>query len=150
MQKKRAGELQRRDAAPAVDVLRALKRMAASFSPRRLSGRYTGPVRGTLREDLGVPYGGVVRASRQGLRWHRSWALREQGVGWNQVRSCTVSTDRRPGVPRHTHRLMLEHNQGLLEVILRGPRGALALVKLRDRVRAGAHLQHGGGEDGHG
>jgi hypothetical protein len=65
------------------------------------------------------------------------------------VRSCTVSTDRRLGVPRHTHRLLLEHDQGLLEVILRGPRGALALVGLRDRIRAGAHLQHGE-EDGHG
>jgi hypothetical protein len=123
MQNKRAGELQRRDAAPAVDLLQALKRTAASFSPRRLSGRHTAPVRGTLREDLGVPYVGVVRASRQGLRWHRRWALGEQAVGWNQVRSCTVSTDRRPGVPRHTHRLMLEHNQGLLEVILRDREG---------------------------
>jgi hypothetical protein len=150
MQKKRAGEPPRRDAAPAIDLLRALRRTAASFSPRQVSGRYTAPVRGTLREDLGVPYVGVVRASRQGLRWHRRWALGEQGVGWNQVRSCTVSPDRRLGVPRHTHRLVLEHDQGLLEVILRGPRGALALVELRDRIRAGAHLQHGGGEDGHG
>jgi hypothetical protein len=150
MDKKRTGEPPSRDAAPAVDVLQALKRMAAGFSSRRLSGRYTAPVRGTLREDRGMAYVGVVRASRQGLHWHRRWALREQGVEWNQVRSCTVSTDRRPGVPRHSHRLMLEHDQGLLEVILRGPRGALALVGLRDRIRAGAHLQHGGGEAGHG
>jgi len=149
MHKKRAGELRRRDAAPTVDLLQALKTTAASFSPRQVSGRHTTPVRGTLRENLGVPYVGVIWASRQGLRWHRRWALPEQRVGWNQVRSCTVSTDRRPGVPRHTHRLMLEHDQGLLEVILRGPRGALALVKLRDRIRAGAHLHHGG-EDGHG
>jgi hypothetical protein len=149
MDKKRAGELRRRDAAPTVEVLQALKRTAASFSPRQVSGRHTTPVRGTLREDLGVPYVGVIWASRQGLRWHRRWGLREQRVGWNQVRSCTVSPDRRLGVPRHTHRLVLEHDQGLLEVILRGPRGALALVKLRDRIRAGAHLHHGG-EDGHG
>jgi hypothetical protein len=149
MHKKRAGELRSRDAAPAVDVLQALKTTTASFSPRQVSGRHTMPVRGTLREDLGVPYAGVIRASRQGLRWHRRWAQGEQGVGWNQVRSCTVSPDRRLGVPRHTHRLVLEHDQGLLEVILRGPRGALALVKLRDRIRAGAHLHHGG-EDGHG
>jgi hypothetical protein len=96
-----------------------------------------------------VPYVGVVRASRQSLCWHRRWALGEQRVGWNQVRSCTVSTDRRLGVPRHTHRLLLDHDQGLLEVILRGPRGALALVGLRDRIRARAHLQQGE-EDGHG
>jgi hypothetical protein len=149
MHKKRAGELRSRDAAPAVDLLQALKRTAASFRSRQVSGRYTAPVRGTLREDFGVPYVGVVRASRQGLRWHRRWALGEQRVGWNQVRSCTVSTDRRLGVPRHTHRLLLEHDQGLLEVILRGPRGALALVGLRDTIFAGARLQQGG-EDGHG
>jgi hypothetical protein len=144
MQKKRAGELPSRDAAPAVNGLQALKGRAASFSPRRLSGRDTGPLRGTLREDRGMAYVGVVWAGRRGLRWHRGWALREQGVGWNEVRSCTVGTDRRPGVPRHTHRLVLEHDQGLLEVILRGPQGALALVGLRDRIRAAAHLQNGG------
>jgi hypothetical protein len=143
MHKKRAGELRRRDAAPAVDLLQTLKTIMASSRPRPVSGRYTAPVRGTLREDFGVPYVGVVRASRQGLHWHRRWALGEQRVGWNQVRSCTVSTDRRLGVPRHTHRLLLEHDQGLLEVILRGPRGALALVGLQDRIRAGAHRQHG-------
>ena len=149
MDKQRAGGLRSRDAAPAVDLLQALKSTAASLRLRQISGRYPAPVRGTLREDLGVPYVGVVRASRQGLRWHRRWALGEQRVGWNQVRSCTVSTDRRLGVPRHTHRLLLEHDQGRLEVILRGPLGALALVKLRDRIRAVAHLQHGE-EDGHG
>jgi hypothetical protein len=149
MHNKRPGELRGRDAAPAVDVLQALKTTAASFSPRQVSGRHTTPVRGTLRENLGVPYVGVIWASRQGLRWHRRWALPEQRVGWNQMQSCTVTPDRRLGVPRHTHRLVLEHDQGLLEVILRGPRGALALVKLRDRIRAGAHLHHGG-EDGHG
>ena len=149
MHKKRAGGLRSRDAAPAVDLLQALKSTAASLRLRQISGRYPAPVRGTLREDLGMPYVGVVRASRQGLRWHRRWALGEQRVGWNQVRSCIVSTDRRPGVPRHTHRLLLEHDQGRLEVILRGPRGALTLVGLRDRIRAGAHLQHGE-KDGHG
>jgi len=148
MHSKRAGELRRRDAAPAVDLLQAVKRTAASCVARQISGRSTAPVRGTLREDFGVPYVGVIWASRQGLRWHRRWALGEQRVGWNQVRSCTVSTDRRLGVPRHTHRLLLEHDQGLLEVILRGPRGALALVGLQDRIRAAAHLQHGE-EDGH-
>jgi hypothetical protein len=66
MHKKRAGELRSGDAAPAVDLLQALKRIAASFRPRQVSGRYTAPVRGTLREDFGVPYVGVVRASRQG------------------------------------------------------------------------------------
>jgi len=116
MHKKRAGELRSRDAAPALGLLQALTRIAASFRPSQVSGRYTAPVRGTLREDFGVPYVGVVRASRQGLRWHRRWALGEQRVGWNQVRSCTVSTDRRLGVPRHTHRLLLDHDQGLLEV----------------------------------
>jgi hypothetical protein len=149
MHKKRAGELRSREAAPAVDPLQALKRITASFRPGQVSGRYTAPVRGTLREDFGVPYVGVLRASRQSLRWHRRWALGEQRVGWNQVRSCTVSTDRRLGVPRHTHRLLLDHDQGLLEVILRGPRGALALVGLRDRIRAAAHLQQGE-EAGHG
>jgi hypothetical protein len=29
---------------------------------------------------------------------------------------------------------------GLLEVMLRGPLGALALAKLRDKIRAAAHL----------
>ena len=149
MRKKQAGRLRSRDATPAVDLLQALQSTAASLRLRQVSGCYPAPVRGTLREDLGVPYVGVVRASRQGLRWHRRWALGEQRVGWNQVRSCIVSTDRRPGVPRHTHRLLLEHDQGRLEVILRGPRGALTLVKLRDRIHAGAHL-HYGEKDGHG
>jgi hypothetical protein len=88
-----------------------------------------------------MPFIGVVRTSRQGLRWRRSWSLREQQVGWNHVRSCTVASDRRLGVPRHTHRLVLEHDEGQLEVILRGPRGALALVGLRDGICAAAHLK---------
>lgn len=87
-----------------------------------------------------MPFVGVVRASRRGLRWRRSWSLREQRVGWDRVRSCTVATDRRLGVPRHTHRLLLEHDKGILEVLLRGPQGALALVGLCDRTRAAAHL----------
>jgi hypothetical protein len=87
-----------------------------------------------------MPFVGVVRASRRGLRWRRSWSLREQRVGWGRMRSCTVGTDRRLGVPRHTHRLVLEHDEGQLEVILRGPRGALALVGLCDRICAAAHL----------
>jgi hypothetical protein len=84
MHKKRAGELRSRDAAPAVDPLQALKRIAASFRPRQVSARYTAPVRGTLREDLGVPYVGVVRASRQACagiavgRWASS--------GWDGTR----------------------------------------------------------------
>jgi hypothetical protein len=88
-----------------------------------------------------MPFVGVVRVSRRGLRWRRSWSLREQRVGWERVRSCTVGTDRRLGVSPHTHRLVLEHDEGQLEVILRGPRGALALVGLRDRVCAAAHLK---------
>jgi hypothetical protein len=99
MHRKRAGELRRRDAAPAIDLLQALKRTAASFSSRQVSGRYAAPVRGTLGEDLGVPYVGVVRASWQGLRWHRRWALGERRVGWNQVRSCTVGPARPPPSP---------------------------------------------------
>src|SRR4029450_1183416 len=51
MHRKRAGELRRRDAAPAIDLLQALKRTAASFSSRQVSGRYAAPVRETLRED---------------------------------------------------------------------------------------------------
>ena len=121
-------------------MLKALKRKAVSLSPRRISGRYPAAVRGTLREDLGMPFVGVVRAGRQGLRWRRVWSLRKQRVGWDRVRSCTVGTDRRPGVSRHTHRLVLEHDEGQLEVILRGPRGALALVGLCDGIRAAAHL----------
>ena len=62
---------------------------------------------------------------------------------WGSVRSCTVGPDRRLGVPRHTIRLVLEHDGGLLEVIVRGPWKGLALVKLRDTIRAAAHLQPG-------
>jgi hypothetical protein len=119
-------------------MLRALKRTAARLSPRRMSGRYPPPVHGTLREDLGMPFIGVVRTSRHGLRWRRSWSLREQKVGWNHVRSCAVAPDRRLGVPRHTHRLVLKHDEGQLEVIVRGPWGVLALVGLRDRICAAA------------
>jgi hypothetical protein len=105
MHRKRAGELRRRDAAPAIDLLQALKRTAASFSSRQVSGRYAAPVRGTLGEDLGVPYVGVVRASWQGLRWHRRWALGERRVGWNQVRSCTVGPARSAGFSSHSARI---------------------------------------------
>jgi hypothetical protein len=35
---------------------------------------------------------------------------------------------------------VVEHEGGLLEVMLRGPLGALALSKLRDRIRAAAQL----------
>ena len=84
MHEKRAGELWSRDAAPTLDLLQALMRIAASFRPRQVSGHYTAPVRGTLREDFGVPYAGVVRASRQGLRWHRRWAL--VSSGWDGTR----------------------------------------------------------------
>ena len=122
-------------------MLKALKRKAVSLSPRRISGRYPAAVRGTLREDLGMPFVGVVRAGRQGLRWRRVWSLRKQRVGWDRVRSCTVGTDRRLGVSRHTHRLVLEHDQGSARGDPTGTAGALALVGLRDRVRAAAHLQ---------
>ena len=104
-------------------MLRGLKRTAARLSPRRMSGRYPPPVNGALREDLGMPFIGVVRTSRHGLRWRRSWSLREQKVGWNHVRSCAVAPERRLEVPRHTHRLVLKHDEGQLEVIVRGPRG---------------------------
>jgi uncharacterized membrane protein len=62
MHKRRADELRSRDAAPAVDLLQALKRTAASLSPRQVSGRYTAPVRGIFAAwiILGVehyPYG---------------------------------------------------------------------------------------------
>ena len=88
-----------------------------------------------------MPFIGVVRTSRHGLRWRRSWSLREQKAGWNHVRSCAVTPDRRLGVPRHTHRLVLKHDEGQLEVIVRGPRGVLALVGLRDRICAAAQLK---------
>jgi len=48
--------------------------------------------------------------------------------------------DTRLGVPDHTIRLVVEHDGGLLEVMLRGPWGALALVKLRDEILAAAGL----------
>ena len=85
-----------------------------------------------------MPFVGVVRAGRQGLRWRRVWSLRKQRVGWDRVRSCTVGTDRRPGVSRHTHRLVLEHDEGQLEVILRGPRGPWPLLA----CETGSVLRH--------
>jgi len=35
---------------------------------------------------------------------------------------------------------VVEHEGGLLEVMLRGPLRALALAKLRDEIRAATHL----------
>jgi hypothetical protein len=96
----------------------------------------------SLREDFGSPFIGVVKTGRRGLRWHRTWSWRERRVPWNRVRSCTAGPDRRPGVPRHTVRLVLEYDDGLLEVILRGPLGALALAKLREAICTAANL-HG-------
>jgi len=40
----------------------------------------------------------------------------------------------------HTHRLVVGHDGGLLEVLVRGPSGALALTELRDAIRAAAGL----------
>lgn len=97
-------------------------------------------MRATLRENFGETFTGVVRASRRGLRWHRLWSLRERRIRWDLVRACTAERDLRLGVPRHTIRLVVEHEGGLLEVMLRGPWGALALAELRDRIRAAAHL----------
>jgi hypothetical protein len=97
---------------------------------------YSAVVRAKLRQDLGETFAGVVRPSRGGLPWHGLWSLRERSIRWDRVRTCAVERDRRPGVPRHTIRLLVEHEDGLLEVILRGPWGAIALAKLRDRIRA--------------
>jgi hypothetical protein len=110
-----------------------------------MSSRSAAAVHATLREDLGKAFAGVVRPGRHGLRWRRSWSLRWRRVAWDKVRSCTVGPDRRPGVDRHTHRLVLEHDDGLLEVTLRGPWGALALIRLRNSIRAAAHLRNGPG-----
>jgi hypothetical protein len=37
---------------------------------------------------------------------------------------------------------VVEHEDGLLEVMLRGPWGALALAELRDSIRAAANLSN--------
>jgi hypothetical protein len=98
-------------------------------------------MRATLRENLGPPFVGSVRATRRGLRWHRRWSMTERR--WDRVRTCTAGTDHRPGVLPHTHRLEVEHDDGVLEISLRGPWGALALVELRDSIRAAAKLPPG-------
>jgi hypothetical protein len=36
--------------------------------------------------------------------------------------------------------LVLDHDDGVLEVLLRGPWGAIALVEMRDAIRARASL----------
>jgi hypothetical protein len=53
-----------------------------------------------------------------------------------------MAPDRRPGTPRHTIRLVLEFDDGLLEMMLRGPLGALALAELRDTIGVAADLPH--------
>lgn len=107
--------------------------MTATFHPQRPRA-----VDGTvLVEAAGV------RATRRGLRWHRRWSLTERRLRWDRVRSCTAGTDQRPGVPPHTHRLVVGHDDGVLEIILRGPWRALALVELRDSIRAAAKLPPG-------
>jgi hypothetical protein len=100
-------------------------------------------VQAKLREDLEETLIGVVKAGRRGLRWHGHWSLRQRQIRWDQIRSCTAERDTRPGVPRHTVRLVVEHERGLLEVMQVGPWGALAFAKLRDRIRDAAHLQVG-------
>jgi len=97
-----------------------------------------------MRQDLGEYFVGVVRPGRGGLRWRRLWSLRFDRVRWDQVRSTTIERDRRPGVARHTIRLVVEHEGGLLEVMLRGPWGAIALAELRDTIRTAAHLSLAG------
>jgi hypothetical protein len=97
-------------------------------------------MRAVLRENQTAPFFGVVDAGRRGLYWHRRWSLLERLVPWSDVRTCSAGPDRRLGVARHTQRLVVEHADGMLEVILFGPWGAIALADLRDRIRAAADL----------
>jgi hypothetical protein len=101
-------------------------------------------MRARLREDnFKGTFVGVVSCGRRGLRWHRLWSMHQRRIRWDQIRSCAAERDTRPGIPRHTIRLGVEHEGGLLEVMLAGPSGALALAELQDRIRDAAHLPSG-------
>lgn len=100
----------------------------------------TNAVRAVLRVDMGPPFVGVISTGRGALRWRPRWSLWVRRARWAEVDSCVAGPDRRLGVERHSHRLVLDFDGGLLEVLLRGPWGALALVELRDTVRARAQL----------
>lgn len=93
-----------------------------------------------LRVDQSAPFIGVVRAGRGALCWRPRWSLRSHRVHWKTVESCFAGRDQRLGVEPHSHRLVLDSTGGRLEVMLRGPWGALALVELRNAVRVRAHL----------
>lgn len=97
-------------------------------------------LRAVLRVDQGVPFVGFVHAGRRGLRWRARWSAHAHHIRWAAVVSCVAGRDQRLGVERHSHRLVLDVDGGMVEVMLRGPWGALALVELRDAVRGAAHL----------
>lgn len=123
------------------DLIRGAVQAAVEELPSRRMRR--GPsrrVRATLRENVGSPFPGVVSAGRAGLRWHRRWSIHERCVGWGRICECSSGPDRRPGVARHTIRLVVGYDEATLEVTARGPWGALALDGLHGSIRAAARL----------
>ena len=95
---------------------------AASCS--RQGASETASVRATLRENSGERFVGIARARRSGLLWRPSRSLLSRVV-WVCFAPAPWVPNRRPGIPSHTHRLVVEHDAGQLDVIAQAPGAAL-------------------------
>ena len=98
----------------------AAARVPSGTAPRRDEPTARSMMRATLREDLDLAVPGRVRAGRLGVVWRPCWSLRTRSVPWER--------------------------DGLLEVMLRGPWGALALAELQRTIRACAALDGPGAD----
>ena len=79
---------------------------------------------------------GVLSVDRHGLRCRRRWSPVARRIRWDDIVTWWVGRDERPDAPRHTHRFWVRHRGGELELKVRGPSGALLLVRLREVIRS--------------
>jgi hypothetical protein len=81
---------------------------------------------------------GSVSLHRRGIlyRHHRHLAHR---LSWSEITRWTTGRDSSPDAPRHTHALVITWPRGQLVLRVRGPYGALALTRVRDRIRDHMH-----------
>ena len=76
----------------------------------------------------------VLVASRRGLSWRHGPRADRCSLRWTEIDAWHVGPDHRLGQPSHTHALTISHAGRTDRFRVRGPRGALTLVRLRRRI----------------
>lgn len=109
---------------------------AARSRLRRVRGTLDVNGKGGFRRDRGT-----VRPGRLGVWYRHRWTW-PRYVVWNDISDWSVGPDRTWGMQRHTHALVVRWIDGSLALRVRGPWGAVALVRFRDA--ASAHSSRGG------